>query len=163
LAIHPALRRTSLSVPSNGDPASNVTEESDRDSAKHLSPETSTDEGRMILTKPLLKNSSSSIRDNLAPDSNVSEESDLHSEKHFSPKTSTDEGRMILTKSVLKNASFAIRDNLDSDSNVTEENDPHSETMEIENCNGYRPFKKIGDDNALIRTQFIRSNSRHLV
>jgi hypothetical protein len=51
---------------------------------KHPSFKTSTDEGRMISTKPVVKKASFLIRDNLDPDSNVTEESDPHLEKHAS-------------------------------------------------------------------------------
>jgi hypothetical protein len=104
-------------------PDSNVTEESDRQSEKHLSPKTSTDEGITISTKPVSWNASFSIRDNLDPDSNATEESDLQKAKHLSPKMSTDEGRMISTKPLSRNASSSIRDNIDPDSNITDESD----------------------------------------
>jgi hypothetical protein len=63
----------------NLDSDSNVTEESDWQSEKQLSPNTSTDEGTMISIKPVLMNASFSICDNLDPDSNLTEKSDLHS------------------------------------------------------------------------------------
>jgi hypothetical protein len=69
-----APRRTSRNL----DPDCNVTEESDLQSQKHLSPKTSTDAGRMISIKPVPWNTFLSIRDNLDPDSNLTEESDLH-------------------------------------------------------------------------------------
>jgi microcystin degradation protein MlrC len=84
----------------NFDPHSNVTEESDLHSEKHITPMISIDAGRMISIKPVRKNACSSIRDNIEPDSNVIEESDLHSEKHLTPKISTDAGIMISIKSV---------------------------------------------------------------
>jgi hypothetical protein len=108
-------------VPSNAlipirddfDHDSNLTEESETYSEKHLSPKTSTDEGIMISNKPVLLNAPFSIRDSFDPDSNLTEESDLHSEKHLSPKTSTNAGIMISIKPVLRNASFSIRFNFD--------------------------------------------------
>jgi hypothetical protein len=48
------LMNAPVSIRDNLDPDSNVTEESDLHQEKHLSPQTSTDEGTMILTKPVL-------------------------------------------------------------------------------------------------------------
>jgi hypothetical protein len=109
----------------NFDPDSNVTEEIDLQSTKRYSPKTSTDEGRIISTKPVRKNAFFSIRDNFDSDSNIMEESNVQSAKPHSLNTSTKAGRMISIKPVPKNASFAIRDNLDPDSNLTEESDSH--------------------------------------
>jgi hypothetical protein len=79
ISITPLQLNASFSIRDNLDPDSNVTEESDRHSEKHLSPNTSIDEGRMISTKPVLWKSSPIIVDNLDSDSNVIEESDRHS------------------------------------------------------------------------------------
>jgi hypothetical protein len=88
-----------------------------QNSAKQVSPKTSTDEGRMISTTPVLRNAHFSIRGNLERDSNINDESDLQLEKHFSHKISTDEGRMIPTKPISLSAYPSIPDTLDSDSN----------------------------------------------
>jgi hypothetical protein len=66
----PNLRRDNL------DSDSNVTEENDPQSAKHLSPKISTDTRRMISTKSVSRNASISNRGNLEGDSSVTEESD---------------------------------------------------------------------------------------
>jgi hypothetical protein len=79
VAEQPLPWRTSLSLPSNFDPDSNVTEKSDPQEEKQSSPKISTDAGIMISTKPVLQNALLSIRDNLDPDSNLIDESDLHS------------------------------------------------------------------------------------
>jgi hypothetical protein len=100
LPTHPAFWSTSLSVPGNLNPDSNVTEESDLQFEKHLSPNTSIDAGRTISIKPVPMNASFSIRDNLDPDSNLTKESDLQLEKHPSHKISIDAGRMISIKPV---------------------------------------------------------------
>jgi hypothetical protein len=47
-------KNASISIRDNLDPDSNVTEESDLHPEKHLSPKTSTDEGRMMSTKPVI-------------------------------------------------------------------------------------------------------------
>jgi hypothetical protein len=89
----------------------NATERSDLDSAKHPHLRISTDEEKIISTKPVSENSLNSIRDNLERDFNRTEESDLHSTKHSSLKNSTVEGIIIRIKSVLQNVRFPIRDN----------------------------------------------------
>jgi hypothetical protein len=86
-----------LPIRDNLDPDSNVIEESDLHSEKHISPKTSTDAGRMISTKPVLENARDAIRDNFEMDSNPTEESDSYKEKHSSLKNSTQTG--ILTNS----------------------------------------------------------------
>jgi hypothetical protein len=102
---HPVFSRTSLSIPRNGDPASNVTEESDLQSAKQFAPQTSTDERTIISIKPVSQNTHRSIRDNLDSDSNRIDQSNRQCEKHLSPKTLTDAGRIISTKPVSQNVS----------------------------------------------------------
>jgi hypothetical protein len=101
LPNHPALRRISLSIPSNLDPDSNVTEESDLQFEKQPSPQTSTDEGRMSSTKAVPENAHRPIRDNFDSDSNLTEESDLQLEKQLTTKDATDAGTKIPIKPVL--------------------------------------------------------------
>jgi hypothetical protein len=75
----------------NLDLDSNVTEESDPQSAKQHSSKTSTNEGRrMISTKPVPKKAFFSIRHNLDLNSKLTEESYSHFENHSSLKTSID-------------------------------------------------------------------------
>jgi hypothetical protein len=79
ISIKPVSENAAHSIRDNFDPDSNVIEENDLQSQKHLTPKNSTDEGIMISTKPVLVSASVLIRDNRDPDSNVTEESDLHS------------------------------------------------------------------------------------
>jgi hypothetical protein len=59
----PVTQNTSVSIPSNLDPDSNVTEKNDLHSEKRLLLKISTDEGTMILAKPVPRNARFSIRD----------------------------------------------------------------------------------------------------
>jgi hypothetical protein len=79
ISTKPVLANAPFSIRDNLDPDSNVTEENDRQSVKHISPNIFTDEGRIISTKPVPPNVSFSFGDNLDPDSNLTEENDLHS------------------------------------------------------------------------------------
>jgi hypothetical protein len=81
---NPAFSNTSLRIPDIPDPVSIVIEESDLHSEKHFSPQTSTDAGITISTKPVAKNARHPIADNLDPDSIRPEESDLHLAKYSS-------------------------------------------------------------------------------
>jgi hypothetical protein len=81
MSITPGGMNALFEIRDNFDLDSNLIEESDPHSGKHLPPKMSIDEGRMISIKPVQINASFAIRDNFDPDSNVIEESDLRSQK----------------------------------------------------------------------------------
>jgi hypothetical protein len=80
-----------LSIRSNREPLSNVTDLSNTHTQKLSLPKTTTEDGISIDFNPLRQNADSSIRSNREPLSNVTDSSDPHSWKLSLPKTTTED------------------------------------------------------------------------